>query len=947
MTLDDQIRKRLNENQEEPISVPDQNSDTSVAASQDSQGWAEEGLNSVGPRHYNQPSYFKLIPKVQNGKTGAEVITYNPYTGKPDKTNWQAGDLTDIQKNLQHSVSNAMFLEDEEELLMGPTDDPHTRQLIRHRVGREGEKIAQAFFGGELTTHKEPFDLINWSARKAYEIKTINSRSKDQSMRIKPASMHRKVEFLQKHHLTATQVAVVIYDDVEDNEIYVAPLAVSRRAKNMELIKKRTRKVDPHEDFDFTSTERDFWDKKKLEGDQDKIAFIVQNQEKVPARVVNFSADQLQDMSSEELESVYSDVQKGLGLEQPEVGVFTEEELERPAMINFILKKEKDVLNQKFWFKHLANFHDIPDSEVKRLYDRIQQVLTLTDRNQDASLNEAAIDEQHVIDRNSKINYILQNQKWIYPDMHDWFNDEDLALFSDKYINKLYDQTETVVLGKHSFAEEVAVDWNEIRTAMNNKDYAKVAYIFDTTTGLGADDVVETLLAKGYSSLDIEHVVHEIFGDEQIPAYFKDKLSPAYLQNSEILTQSPIEEDGGTTAGMAAPSLPAFGKEPKVVDSWAGLDEAALGDVAKLINTAVHKLDHSSDLTQATTIKSVLNSYTPQYLKQLTPDEATEVYHELDGYLKSVGIVDNNVTEGTGEPMGATMGQLNLTPDPVELEKDQEMVFEDINKLDSGKLRTLYTHFAEQVVNKHFGDDYTEEPLNDLKKYLTPFVPQNLIENTINKASKQFKDEDGWEYESFKNYMFKQLLEKSGNKDKVLAENSIFKNNTNEQTGLIQNTMANQDRFAVSENDIATLEKAASQLSFKVIGVRGDLKESGREDKLEIVVEKQNTRALVEYFDNDAKPFVVEGKKFTTIHTALGFISENADRFTSEQTEETFNSEGKKRAIAESEALADYTKKAYESYDIERAKFAGRELEIMKSIMTEEQLKRGIAFRKK
>jgi len=298
------------------------------------------------------------------------------------------------------------------------------------------------------------------------------------------------------------------------------------------------------------------------------------------------------------------------------------------------------------------------------------------------------------------------------------------------------------------------------------------------------------------------------------------------------------------------------------------------------------------------------------------------------------------------------MGQTDLSGDPVELQKESgptDPMYESVDKIDWIILEEVYPNYVNEAIDKNMGDFCSDPTHKEIKTHLSKYANPFFISKTLDLfESKQIKQGGEWEFSKFKKHLNEQLVEKistgSEDKGKVLSEKTIFKNNEADkslQPTIKDKSMTNESRYPVKETDIKLLESAAAPHSFTVLAVRGALIESKREDKLEIAVEKNGTKALVEYFDNDAKPFVVEGKKFMTFQNALGFISENADRFTTEETETTFNEESKARAIKEAKDLEAYTKNSFDNYNKERAKYDGKAEELLKKLLTPEQLKRG------
>lgn len=700
---------------------------------------------------------------------------------------------------------------------------------------------------------------------------------------------------------------------------------------------------DRLKEFEFSSAERDFWNKKHYEDDLKKIDFILQNQHKVPERVVFFSQDQLEDMKSNELASVFHDIHSNLGLEMPPIEEKKEFLDNRIDQINFILKNEKDLIEPSHWFKNIINFHDIGDTEVERLYKRMMQMLNLTAKANESALKESdELDEKHVKNRKQKIHYILQQQSRVFTDPKDTFSDEDLAMFSDKYIDKLHHKIEKTFLTKMGISEEV--DWSEVDKAMKKADYMQVALLFDTTTKLGAEQIVDELLKKGYTPSDVKEVVREIFGGQEIPDYFEDKLSQP--PSSQHLDVNPSLNEDGTTADMAVPTLPAFGVAKKKPEVWGESIEDNLEVQIYEIDKVTGSDEWSSTVKDLKTSGWDLDVNDIETLK----NGGTVKLYSPNG-RRVLNIKKKDTVKEAGA-MGATLSQTDLTPDPTKLNTESgptDTMYESVDKIDWSALEKVYPDYVNEAIDKNMGDfcsDPTHKHIkHELSKYANPLFVSKVLDLF---ESKQLKQGGEWEFSNFKKHISECLNEKkstgSDNKGKELGEKTIFKNNEAEnahQTILTEKSMANESRYPVKDTDIQLLENAAAPHSFKILAVRGALVESGREDKLEIAVEKNGTQALVEYFDNDAKPFIVEGKKFMTFQNALGFISENADRFTTEETETTFNEEAKARALKESKDLEAYTKNSFDNYNKERAKYDGKAEDLLKKLLTPEQLKRG------
>ena len=84
-------------------------------------------------------------------------------------------------------------------------------QSQRHELGRLGETIAKRYIHGRKTRHTAPFDVVDFSAGVAYEVKTMSALSKDKKIHISDASMARKLEFAEMYGLEMVLLAVVVY----------------------------------------------------------------------------------------------------------------------------------------------------------------------------------------------------------------------------------------------------------------------------------------------------------------------------------------------------------------------------------------------------------------------------------------------------------------------------------------------------------------------------------------------------------------------------------------------------------------------------------------------------------------------------------------------------------------------------------------------------------------
>ena len=126
------------------------------------------------------------------------------------------------------------------------------QQAERHERGRNGEVIAQAVVGGKATKHKAPFDLIDFSAGYAYEVKTMTGWGKDNKIHISDASMARKQTWAKEYGLNMVLIAVVVYGP-ETVEVYQGELKQSIRVHQLTLI------TPKEEDTKIAASMRGYW----------------------------------------------------------------------------------------------------------------------------------------------------------------------------------------------------------------------------------------------------------------------------------------------------------------------------------------------------------------------------------------------------------------------------------------------------------------------------------------------------------------------------------------------------------------------------------------------------------------------------------------------------------------------------------------------------------------
>lgn len=107
----------------------------------------------------------------------------------------------------------------------------------------------------------------------------------------------------------------------------------------------------------------------------------------------------------------------------------------------------------------------------------------------------------------------------------DWSWDDDSEILSIKITNKKNIMKEEIIRKeiRKIFESMTSIDWSLIDKEMKNKNYKNVARIFDTTTILGAEEIVNQMIDVGYSKEEVMNVVKELFG-ENVPEFFEYKL---------------------------------------------------------------------------------------------------------------------------------------------------------------------------------------------------------------------------------------------------------------------------------------------------------------------------------------------------------------------------------------------------------------------------------------
>ncbi len=109
------------------------------------------------------------------------------------------------------------------------------QQAQRHMLGRTGQQIAKNMLGGQLQTHKAPFDVVDFTQGYAYEVKTMSTHSADLKIHISDKSWQRKLQFSAQYDLT-TYLIVVVVTTPNTVEVYRSKLRQSMRVNQMEQI---------------------------------------------------------------------------------------------------------------------------------------------------------------------------------------------------------------------------------------------------------------------------------------------------------------------------------------------------------------------------------------------------------------------------------------------------------------------------------------------------------------------------------------------------------------------------------------------------------------------------------------------------------------------------------------------------------------------------------------
>lgn len=111
-----------------------------------------------------------------------------------------------------------------------------TKQERRHQLGIKGEEFILRLNGGKLTSHKAPFDIVDFNLGLAYEVKTMSGLGLDLKIHIKNSAMNRKRSFARRYGLKAILIAVVIFDP-DNVKVYRSRLRQSVRVNQMREVR--------------------------------------------------------------------------------------------------------------------------------------------------------------------------------------------------------------------------------------------------------------------------------------------------------------------------------------------------------------------------------------------------------------------------------------------------------------------------------------------------------------------------------------------------------------------------------------------------------------------------------------------------------------------------------------------------------------------------------------
>lgn len=92
-------------------------------------------------------------------------------------------------------------------------------------LGARGEELVAKLTGGEATPKLAPFDVVDFGAGIAYEVKTVSGMSLNGSnkIHIEQGAWNRKQAFLSEYGLQG-QLMVVVVTDQNNVDVYRLPL---------------------------------------------------------------------------------------------------------------------------------------------------------------------------------------------------------------------------------------------------------------------------------------------------------------------------------------------------------------------------------------------------------------------------------------------------------------------------------------------------------------------------------------------------------------------------------------------------------------------------------------------------------------------------------------------------------------------------------------------------
>lgn len=111
-------------------------------------------------------------------------------------------------------------------------------QLKHDRLCKLGQGKAQDRVGGQPTSKKAPFDLVDFQSGIAWEVKTRSAAVVSvYPIGIEKAAMQRKRAFLRRYHLKGRLLVVVIGSTESDISLYAGPLKAHTRISALRKVK--------------------------------------------------------------------------------------------------------------------------------------------------------------------------------------------------------------------------------------------------------------------------------------------------------------------------------------------------------------------------------------------------------------------------------------------------------------------------------------------------------------------------------------------------------------------------------------------------------------------------------------------------------------------------------------------------------------------------------------